>query len=876
MILLLKYLFSYLVVLLCLAVSHAQKRVIDKGMLYAWPIVSGSLLSSDGSYIAYTIFNQPIGSQTLVVQATKYPWRKEVVGKHQILFFGADCQRLYWARNDSVFVQQSGTDSMYLVNAFARWSYPRESKGEWIGGWEKKGGFLLRNLISDKMIRIDSITDYFFEPGGNVLLLFGKHVLQWLNLHDQQAHVIWEIPPGQRPFDYRFNTEANQLAFIANEQVWYYESGLDKARLLVEKPNSLLQGSRLSYLSSFSENGHWLFVDLERPVAIKPVDSSKPKVAIWSYRDEVLYPANDFVQSTSVTVAVGIHDQIIRVVRNDSLMWMSERVPHEQVVVEHSQLLCDKIDGANWWPYAKKPSYWLLDLPSGQQKLLRPGKQQPASHFHFSPNGQWVVYWDEALASFISYDVATNLSCNLTGQLPVSFKNEAIERSPAGPVGIAGWMSNNDLLVYDNYDLWRLDPSGKRNPVYLTGGYGHKHQIKLRLVYDKPPDLAVYQEHDSLLLTGLQIQTMYNGFFRLRLNQPRELELLTMGPYTYYQVRSQQGHPNNFSTGMQPLQGGTSDHPCWVVIRQSVTEYPNLYFTEDLKSFRPLTNFKPQKDYNWLTAELIHWTMLNGQPSQGVLYKPKNFDPHKKYPVIFNYYEKVSHRVHQFPQPGLTMDNINIPWFVSRGYLVFTPDIHYTMASRKGGMTVGEAACNAVVSAAKHLAKLPYVDSKRMGLQGHSFGAMQTAYIVTHSKLFAAAAEMAGTTDHLSSYLSLVGGQDGQAVESEAKQDHPQARMGATPWERPDLYRRNSAVLNADKTTTPLLITHNRKDGSVDFRQGVALYLALRRLGKPCWLLQYANSGHSLNPDDGLDYTVRLTQFFDHYLKGTAAPEWLK
>jgi len=267
--------------------------------------------------------------------------------------------------------------------------------------------------------------------------------------------------------------------------------------------------------------------------------------------------------------------------------------------------------------------------------------------------------------------------------------------------------------------------------------------------------------------------------------------------------------------------------------------------------------------------------MYNGQLNTGVLYKPEDFDSTKKYPVIFNYYEKFSQRCYQFPMPGLTTSNINIPWFVSHGYLVFTPDIQYTVASRPGGMTITEAANNAVASAAEYLSQRPYIDKNHLAIQGHSFGGHETNGIITQTNLFAAAAEMAGYSDPISAYLTLVTGNENSTVEKLHKIDHFNQRMGATPWERPDLYRRNSPVQNADKANTPLLIVHNKKDGSVNFRQGLEMYMALRRLGKPCWLLQYDNSGHTLRGRDALDYTIRLTQYFDHYLKGKPAPYWM-
>src|SRR5690606_16381008 len=128
---------------------------------------------------------------------------------------------------------------------------------------------------------------------------------------------------------------------------------------------------------------------------------------------------------------------------------------------------------------------------------------------------------------------------------------------------------------------------------------------------------------------------------------------------------------------LQPLSGGRGKDKRWIVMRQSAMEYPNFYVSKGLKQFTPLTQLQPQKAYNWLRTEAVSWRMYNGQLNYGVLYKPENFDSTRKYPIIFNYYDKYSQRCYQFPMPGLTVDNINIPWFVSRGYLVFTPDIQY-------------------------------------------------------------------------------------------------------------------------------------------------------------------------------------------------------
>jgi hypothetical protein len=96
-----------------------------------------------------------------------------------------------------------------------------------------------------------------------------------------------------------------------------------------------------------------------------------------------------------------------------------------------------------------------------------------------------------------------------------------------------------------------------------------------------------------------------------------------------------------------------------------------------------------------------------------------------------------------------------------------------------------------------------------------------------------------------------------------------QPRVGATLWERPDLYIKESAVLSADKVTTPLLIGSNYDDLRVKFSNGYALFTALRRLGKRVWMIQQDGGDHSAIPP------IYVNQFFNHYLKDDPAPVWM-
>ncbi|WP_315815409.1 alpha/beta hydrolase family protein [Paraflavitalea speifideaquila] len=259
------------------------------------------------------------------------------------------------------------------------------------------------------------------------------------------------------------------------------------------------------------------------------------------------------------------------------------------------------------------------------------------------------------------------------------------------------------------------------------------------------------------------------------------------------------------------------------------TTFPNFHITSDFKQFNQLTYLAPHTIYNWPKSELFTWKSSEGKSLQGVLYKPSNFNAKEKYPLIINFYEQLSHRLNEFPTPDLTSDNINIPWFVSRGYLVFTPDISLGLAAGSN-KTNAQNAFDAIMSSIRELNKQPWIDSEKVGIQGHSMAGGCTNYIITQTNYFKAAVEAAGTSDQISSYLRLSGALGNPENQIMNFFEFGQGRMGASPWERQDLYLSSSPILLAKNIVTPLLIMHNKEDYAVPWMQGVEMFLALRRL----------------------------------------------
>ena len=307
------------------------------------------------------------------------------------------------------------------------------------------------------------------------------------------------------------------------------------------------------------------------------------------------------------------------------------------------------------------------------------------------------------------------------------------------------------------------------------------------------------------------------------------------------------------------------DAAVYIVQRMSVGESPNYYYTTNFKNFTPLTDIHPEKDWNWLHAESHTWKALDGSSLQGILYKPENFEPSKKYPLIFYCGEKMSEGGNRYLIPAPADGRMNIPWFVSNGYLVFTPDIYYKIGDP------GQSIYNAVISAADYLSKYPWVDSSKMGLQGFELGAYAVNYLVTHTNRFAAACSASGVCDLISIYGAL---DENGASQYPRIEGYPY-RLGATLWENPDLYIKNSPIFDADKVTTPLLTMHNKKDEIVPFAQGVEFFTGLRRLGKTAWMLQYDDGDHTVWGPSAVDFSIRVGQFFDHYLKNAPAPVWM-
>lgn len=490
---------------------------------------------------------------------------------------------------------------------------------------------------------------------------------------------------------------------------------------------------------------------------------------------------------------------------------------------------------------------WVFDLEKGTSKKIRTSLN---GVHNFSPKGNYLTWYNMVDRQYYAYDLSTDKEVCMTEGLAINFWDEKHDTpSIPGPYGVAAWMQDDaSVLVYDAYDIWKLDPMGVNKPENLTKGEGRKNKITLRYIKTDKESLFI-KNKENILLSAFNNVSKENGFYEISHNK---IKPLIMDKFRFY-------NPTK-----------ANDKNIYLYSKGNFNTSIDLYATlNNWKQENKLSDINPQqREYNWGTAELVSWTTFDNKETQGVVYKPEDFDPAKKYPVMIYFYEQVSDGLYNAAAPVPSRSIINIPFYCSRGYIVFTPDIQYTDGHP------GESAYNSIVSGAEMLAKNSWVDKDNMAIQGQSWGGYQVAYLVTRTNMFKAAGSGAPVSNMFSAYGGI---RWGTGNSRQYQYEQGQSRIGATIWEAPELYVENSPIFKADKVETPILIMHNDQDEAVPWYQGIEYFMALRRLQKPVWMLQYNNEAHNLKERRNMnDLTIRLQQFFDHYLKGDPMPVWMK
>jgi len=619
---------------------------------------------------------------------------------------------------------------------------------------------------------------------------------------------------------------------------------------------------------SFSDNGRRVFFgSAEKPVYEKPdstLDDEKVSVDIWNWKDPTLQP----MQLLQLTQEKKRSYQALYDIGDEKVVQLATVEVPEVTVGNKGD--ADVALGISDLPYRQLQSWegrsyvdvYVINTATGaRQKVLLKLSQTP----RLSPEGKYAWWWDGEAKAWMSLDTHTKQVRILTAGADVAFYDELDDHPDLPPAyGSAGWTDGDaGFLAYDAYDIWMLDPTGKKAPRDVTEGLGRKSDIRFRYVsmdneggfgfgrFRRGPAEAVPVDED-VTLSAFDVNTKASGYYRDRFDGNREPQRLVWGDAMYSGARK------------------AEDADVVLFDKQTFREFPDVWVTDaSFSTPRRVTDANPQQaDYSWGTEELVEWTSNDGIPLQGILYKPDGFDPSKKYPMMVYFYERNSDNLHRYVVPAAGSSSINYSFYVSRGYLLFVPDIPYEIGYP------GESAIDAVIPGVLELCDRGFVDRAHIGVQGHSWGGYQTAYIVTRSNLFAAAEAGAPVSNMTSAYGGI---RWGSGMVREFQYEHSQSRIGGTLWDKLQTYIENSPLFFAPKIQTPLLMMHNDADTAVPWYQGIEFFTALRRLHKPAWLVVYNHEQHGLSREpDRKDWAVRMQQFFDHYLKGAPEPVWME
>ncbi len=595
---------------------------------------------------------------------------------------------------------------------------------------------------------------------------------------------------------------------------------------------------------------------IEKPTA-KPADKSdidKPDMVIWNWQDRRLQSNQQVTErmdkNFSYAAMYNFPSKKYRQL-SDSAMLSVRIMPKELYAIGTSDtayLLDRNLNGQNY------ADFYTINLATGAKEIFKQNFYLPgfSSMPNPSPDGKKFVYGQDG--QFYVYDLVSKKTQNLTNKIPTSFVNTEDDHNVTKPLtSISGWSSDSKyILINDLWDIWQVNADGS-GAVNLTQN-GSKDKIRYQRRYN------IYPDEKGIDLKMPQYFGIYGEWTKkagIVVLQPGK-KGLNPGAETLLWDDAAYG---NFTKTLH------ADN--YYFSKETFNTAPEYFIANrKLSNAKAFTKNTPDKDKYTFSAgtRLVNYVTDKGDSLQGVLYLPAGYEEGKKYPTLVYYYEKTSQVKNRYVNPAYPSGGYNAALYTSNGYAVFTPDIVYKMDDP------GMSAVWAVLPAVKSAIATGIVDADAMGIQGHSWGGYQTAFLATQTNMFKAAAPGAALTNMVSMYSLIYwnsGGGNGAIFESS------QGRFTGAPWENWDAYLRNSPIYHVKKVQTPILMLHNDKDGAVDFTQGVEFYNALRRLKKPVVMIQYKGENHGIAKlENRKDYAVRMMEFFDHFLKGKPAPEW--
>ncbi len=745
---------------------------------------------------------------------------------------------------------------------------------------KKKTGqpLILRHLISGTEIKMDDVIEYDLDSNSTYLLYS-------ISSSDSKQDGIYyrnlkeEFAP-KTSIKMIENTKFSNLAWNhQNEVLVYMQSSLD-AEGEVDKSELHLWDSRtkdaIPIHNQANETGDWYLPENNKVKWTKDGQrlffGLKPKWEKTEEEEDIKYDIKNFQDIDTILSNTEVdvwHWNDPKIIPNQKKEWSAEKnrtyatcyflSSNKYVRLADTSLPDVKFTENTHYTvaYNSKPYHKLITWDGWYQDIyaveLWTGKKHKIStknitNAHLSPSGKYIAYYESG--DWYLYNTFKNTAINLTNKIDAKFYDEDDDTPDAPqPYGIAGWFENDDaLMIYDKYDIWKFNTLMPSNYSNITNGKGRNDTLRFR-IKNLLGERKYYTYEDSLLLEGFHYKQKYQSIYTMKFTDSQIKPLLK-------------------ENKKYRILGKAENADRVIFARESYEEFPDIWISNfNMEMPRKISNVNPElSEFKWGNAELTQWKNGRDEDLQGIILKPENYDPNKKYPVLIYFYETFSDRMYNFTLPQIN----HRPCFqvyLSDGYVVLLPDIKYVDGNP------GLDATDALTRGAQHLIDMGIADPKKIAIQGHSWGGYETAFMVTETDMFAAACAGAPVSNMTSAYSGI---RLGTGLTRQFQYEQQQSRIGGNLWDSLDNYLRNSPVMQAEKAKTPLLVMFGDIDEAVPWEQGIELYMAFRRLNKNCIFLQYRNEPHHPRKyHNKLDYAIKMKEFFDHYLLGKPAPEWM-
>lgn len=477
-----------------------------------------------------------------------------------------------------------------------------------------------------------------------------------------------------------------------------------------------------------------------------------------------------------------------------------------------------------------------VDAKTGETRLILPADELRGLTLRWSDDGRWFAFARRGEVFIQSVDAGSkprNLTPKPAGQKPT--EKPAPERpDTAKPGDEEGHESfspqsfsrtGEKLLISSRKGWYVVNVADATRELIVPMDEDEEKNPRLSAIAWAPDDSAIYA-------TWASRQQWERGVVRIDI-ATKAMTTLVKDDRLYGGVRLS----HDGSTFVYTASDGT--HP------------PDLYANDAWFSApKKLSDANPWIAAKHLpTSELVKYRDVDGKELNGVLRYPIGYEKGRAYPTVFELYET-------FFDNGF---NARAAFLTNHGYAVFHPSVNLVVGRP------GEAWVKGVTSAANKLIEMGIADPDRLGVHGTSYGGYATALLITQTDRFKAAINISGKVNMVSFYTDS----PRLGVRNTHAPERSQDRIGGTLWEYPERYIEHSAVMRADRITTPLLNITGDQDPNVPASQSREMYYALRRLGKEVEWVRYVNGGHRPpnSVEESIDFEQRILAWYDKYLK---------